>query len=107
MIKEIQRVKEVKELTSKPFGINILSSGQNPDVQLELMLKVLYKEKVQVSVVAFDSKEVPEEVIKDLKAHGVIVVYHPISITPDIAKKAEKAGTDIYFVIPTKFIKIV
>ena len=32
MRKEIQKV---KELTSKPFGINIFHSGQNPDVQLE------------------------------------------------------------------------
>jgi len=31
----------------------------------------------------FDSKEEREEVIKDLKAHGMTVVYRPISITPD------------------------
>ena len=52
MRKEIQKV---KELTSKPFGINIFHSGQNPDVQLELMLKVVYEEKVPVAVVVHDS----------------------------------------------------
>ena len=41
-------IRKVKELTSKPFGINIFHSGQNPDVQLELMLKVVYEEKVPV-----------------------------------------------------------
>ena len=92
MRKEIQKV---KELTSKPFGINILHSGQNPDVQLELMLKVVYEEKVPVAVVVHDSQEVAEDTIKELKAHGVTVVYRQISITPDIARKAEKAGADI------------
>jgi len=50
MRREIQKV---KELTSKVFGINILSSKQNPDVQLELMLKVVYEEKVPAAVVVF------------------------------------------------------
>ena len=92
MRKEIQKV---KELTSKPFGINILHSGKNPDEQLELMLKVVYEEKVPVAVVVLDSQEVAEDTIKDLKAHGVTVVYRQITITPEIAKKAEKAGADI------------
>ena len=90
-----KEIKKVKELTSKPFGINILHSGQNPDVQLELMLKVVYEEKVPVAVVVYDSQEIAEDTIKDLKAHGVTVVYRQISITPDIARKAEKAGADI------------
>ena len=54
-----KEIKKVKELTSKPFGINIFLyfySGQNPDVQLELMLKVVYEEKVPVAVVAHDGK---------------------------------------------------
>ena len=92
MRKEIQKV---KELTSKPFGINILHSGQNPDKQLELMLKVVYEEKVPVAVVVIDSQEIAEDTIKDLKAHGVTVVYRQITITPEIAKKAEQSGADI------------
>ena len=92
MRKEIQKV---KELTSKPFGINIFHSGQNPDVQVELMLKVVYEEKVPVAVVVHDGQEIAEDIIKELKAHDVTVVYRQISITPDIARKAEKAGADI------------
>ena len=30
-----------------------------------------------------------------MKAHGITIVYRKLSITPDIAKKAEKAGVDI------------
>ena len=92
MRKEIQKV---KELTSKPFGINILPSNQKPDKQLELMLKVVYEEKVPVAVVVYDSQDIAEDIIKELKAHDVTVVYRQISITPDIARKAEKAGADI------------
>ena len=90
-----EEIKKVKELTSKPFGVNILHSGQNPDVQLQLMLKVVYEEKVPIAVVVYDGTDIPEDTIKDLKAHNVTVVYRQISITPDIAKKAEKAGADI------------
>ena len=92
MKKEIQKV---KELTSKPFGINIFHSGQNPDVQLELLLKVVYEEKVPVAIVAHDGPDIAEDIIKELKAHGVTVVYRQITVTPDIARKAEKAGADI------------
>ena len=88
-------IRKVKELTSKPFGINIFHSGQNPDVQLELMLKVVYEEKVPVGVVVHDGPEVAEDIIKELKAHGVTVVYRQITVTPDNAIKAEKAGADI------------
>ena len=88
-------IRKVKELTSKPFGINIFHSGQNPDVQLELMLKVVYEEKVPVGVVVHDGPEVAEDIIKELKAHGVTVVYRQITVTPQIAKKAEEAGADI------------
>ena len=72
-----KEIKKVKELTSKPFGINILHSGQNPDVQLELMLKVIYEEKNPFAVVVHYSQEITEDTIKDLKAHGVTVVYIP------------------------------
>ena len=90
-----EEIRKVKELTSKPFGINILHSGQNPDIQLQLMLKVVYEEKVPVAVVVHDGSEIAEDTIKELKANNVTVVYRQISISPDNAKKAEKAGADI------------
>ena len=92
MRKEIQKV---KELTSKPFGINIFHSEQNPDIQLQLMLKVVYEEKVPVAVVVHMGPDAAEDIITELKAHGVTVVFRHISITPDLARKAEKAGADI------------
>jgi len=88
-------IRKVKELTSKPFGINIFHSGQNPDVQLQLMLKVVYEEKVPVAVVAHDGPEIAEDIIKEVKAHGMTVVYRHLNLNPDFARKAEKAGADI------------
>ena len=90
-----QEIRKVKELTSKPFGINIFHSGQNPDIQLQLMLKVVYEEKVPVAVVVHDGPDIAEDIVKELKSHEITVVYRQISITPEIAKKAEKAGADI------------
>ena len=52
------------------------------------MLKVVYEEKVPVAVVVLDSQEVAEDTIKDLKSHGVTVIYRQITVTPDNARKA-------------------
>ena len=90
-----KEIKKVKELTSKPFGINVLLSEKKPDIQLQHTLKVLYEEKVPVAVVVHFGPDAAEDLIKELKAHGVTVVIRYISITPDLAKKAEKAGADI------------
>ena len=90
-----KEIRKVKELTSKPFGMNLLPLGKNRDTKLELMIKLIYEEKVPVAVLVYDGKDIPEDIIKDLKAHNVTVVYRPITITPDNAKKAEQAGVDI------------
>ena len=50
-----QEIKKVKELTSKPFGVNILASGKDPKNQLQLLLNVVYEEKVPVGMVYYDS----------------------------------------------------
>ena len=88
-------IKKVKELISKPFDINVYYSGQNPELQVKLMLKVIYEEKVPVAVVAHDGHKIAEDLIKELKAHGVTVVYRHLNLNPDFARKAEKAGADI------------
>ena len=90
-----EEIRKVKKLTSKPFGINIFHSGQNPDIQVQLLEKVIYEEKVPVAVVVPIGPDVSEDIITDLKAHGVTVVFRHISITPELARKAEKAGADI------------
>ena len=90
-----EEIRKVKKLTSKPFGINMFHSGQNPDIQIQLMEKVVYEEKVPVAVVVHDGPDIAEDIITEMKAHGVTVVFRHISITPELARKAEKAGADI------------
>jgi enoyl-[acyl-carrier protein] reductase II len=46
-------------------------------------------------VVVHDGPDIAEDIVKELKSHEITVVYRQISITPEIAKKAEKAGADI------------
>ena len=36
-------IRKVKELTSKPFGVNLFHSGQNPDILIQLLLRVLFE----------------------------------------------------------------
>ena len=61
----------MKELTSKPFGVNILKSGKNADNQL--LLIIVYEEKVPVVMIYYDAPKIAEDTIKDLKAHNVTV----------------------------------
>ena len=89
-----QEIIKVKELTSKPFGVNLFHSEQNPDMQLQLLLNVVYEEKVPVAVIYHDNPDIAEDIIKDLKAHGVTVVYRHLNFNPDFTRKAEKAGAD-------------
>ena len=49
------------------------------------MLKVVYEEKVPVAVVVYDGQDICENTIKDLKSHGVTVIYSQITVTPDNA----------------------
>ena len=53
------------------------------------MLKVVYDEKVPVAVVVHEGPEIALDIIKDMKVHGVTIVYRQFSITPDTSKKAE------------------
>ena len=36
-------IRKVKELASKPFGVNLFHSGQNPDIQIQIFLKTLFE----------------------------------------------------------------
>jgi enoyl-[acyl-carrier protein] reductase II len=58
-------------------------------------LKVVYEEKVPVAVVIDFGPDAAEDIITELKAHGLTVVFRHISISPDLARKAEKIGADI------------
>lgn len=71
-------IKKVKELTSKPFGINIIVTDKKPDVQLELMLKVVYEEKVPVAVVVYNGPRTPRPPASETPATSLASVNQNI-----------------------------
>ena len=52
------------------------------------MLKVVIEEKTPVAIIYHDAPEIAEDLIKDLKVHGVTVVYRHLNYTIDFARKA-------------------
>ena len=87
-----QEIKKVRELTDKPFSVNVLPAEGIEDVFTPPMLKVIYEEKVPV--VTFVGA-VHENMFKELKEHGIKIVYRSLNPSPENAKAAEAAGADI------------
>lgn len=88
-----REIKKVRELTDKPFAVNLLPNPDGEDIFTPPMLKVVYEEKAPVVVV---TSEPDEALFKDLKAHGVKIINRPLNPTPENAKKAEACGADIF-----------
>jgi len=83
-------IKKCRQLTNKPFGVNItlLPVGVPPDY--EGIVKVILEEGVKVVETA---GRAPDTVIKPLKAAGVIVIHKCVAIRH--ALSAAKAGADM------------
>ena len=72
--------------------MNVLPIQNREDIYTPPMLKVIYEEKVPV--VTFVGE--PDAVMfKELKSHGMKIVYRSLNPSPENAAVAEKAGADI------------
>ena len=80
-----QQVREVKKLTDKPFGVNIML--MNPES--EKVAKVIVEEGVKVVTTGAGS---PEKYMADWKAAGVKVI--PVVASVALAKRMESCGAD-------------
>lgn len=87
------QIKKVRELTSKPFGVNIML-GSAIDPFTEATLKILKEERPSF-VLVLPMGPMNADVITDLKEWGIHIVVRPISPTVDNMKEAEAAGADI------------
>ena len=85
-------IRKVRELTDKPFSVNVLPVENGPDVFTQPMLKVIYEEKVPV--VTFVG-EPNAAMFREFKEHGITIVYRSLNPSPANAKAAEEAGADI------------
>lgn len=87
-----KEIRKVRELTDKPFSVNVLPIQNGTDVYTPPMLKVIYEEKVPV--VTFVG-EPDAAMFKEFKEHGIKIVYRSLNPSPENAKAAEDAGADI------------
>ncbi len=83
-------IKKCRALTKKPFGVNItlLPVGVPPD--FEGIVRVIIEEGVKVVETAGRS---PDEIIRPLKAAGVVVIHKCVAIRH--ALSAARAGADM------------
>ncbi len=82
-------IKKTKELTDKPFAINILVPGPGEEEFSEACLEVAIEEEVPVAIV---SQGNPEVYTERLKEAGMKVLHVVSNIRH--AEKAEEAGVD-------------
>ncbi len=80
-----EEIKKTRNLTDKPFGVNLLM--QNPNVAE--LAKVVIKEKVPI---VFAGGGNPLPLIPHLKRVGIKII--PVVPFPRLAKKMEDSGTD-------------
>ena len=86
-------IRKVRKLTGKPFSVNVLPSD-NPenDIYTPPMMKVIYEEKVPVVTYV---GIIRPQLFKEIKAHGIKLIFGSLNPNPEEAKEAEKLGADI------------
>lgn len=84
---------KTKQLTDKPFGIDIFPKGDDPVGYSQAIIQVMKEENVKIMVYA-GTQCTPEEV-KQYKEEGFTVIYRDINPTIRAAIAAEEAGADI------------
>jgi len=80
-----KEINKVRELTDKPFGVNIISLSP----WIEQILDVLIEEKVKVATYGTGN---PKRIIQRLKPGGVM--SFPVVPSPETAKRAQNDGAD-------------
>ena len=91
-------IRKVRELTDKPFSVNVLPMSNGVDVFTPPMFKVIFEEKVPVVTYVGD---VNKELFDEIKSHGIKIVYRSLNPSPAEAEFAEECGADI--VVATGF----
>lgn len=90
-----KEVRKTKELTCRPFGINLLPSSEN-DVWTPPLLSMIKEEKVHAVVyTGYKNGEVIPALFDELKDAGINIIYRAINPTSENTRQAEAAGADI------------
>ena len=93
-----QAVRKVKDLTDKPFGVNLSLFPALRPIDNNLYVEVILEEGI--SVVETSGHRPPEDLLARLKARGVKTMHKCVSIRH--ALSAQKAGVDAVTVFGTE-----
>lgn len=88
-------IRKTRELTSNSFGLNIISSGEERDKDNPFyneLLRVAFEENIKYFAIVGEANKVLFDKIKE---HNGVIIYRPITPTPEIMKVAEKMGADL------------
>ncbi len=90
-----EEIKKLKGLTDRPFAVNLnLFPGMRPIDNREYM-EVIFQEGIKI--VETSGHRAPEELVKDLKAHGVKLMHKCVGVR--YALKAQSIGVDAVTVL--------
>jgi len=85
-----EAVRRVRELTDRPFGVNLSLFPALRPIDNELYVEVILEEKVPV--VETSGRRPPEDLLARLKAAGVVTMHKCVSVRH--ALSAQRAGVD-------------
>jgi NAD(P)H-dependent flavin oxidoreductase YrpB (nitropropane dioxygenase family) len=93
-----QAVRKVRELTDKPFGVNLSLFPAMRPIDNELYADVILQE--HIPIVETSGHRPPEDLLARLKAGGVKTMHKCVSVRH--ALSAQKAGVDVVTVFGTE-----
>ncbi|MDO8956126.1 MAG: nitronate monooxygenase [Deltaproteobacteria bacterium] len=90
-----QEVKKLKGMTDKPFAVNLSLFPALRPIDNREYLEVIFEEGIKI--VETSGHKAPDELAKDLKAHGVTLIHKCVGVR--YALKAESIGADVVTVV--------
>ncbi|SQI91211.1 dehydrogenase [Klebsiella oxytoca] len=90
-----EEIRKTKQLTEKPFGVNLIPSPDN-DIWTPPILQVIKEEGVSAVVyTGYGEGAIIPSLFNELKQAGIAIIYRDINPTPENTRLAEEAGADI------------
>lgn len=91
----VDALKKIKDLTDKPFAVNLNMFPARERMDNNMYLDAM--EKQGVSIVETSGHRAPEDLIEQIKAAGMTLIHKCVG--PRYAKKAESIGADAVTVV--------
>jgi len=90
-----QEVKKLKGMTDRPFAVNLSFFPATRPIDNREYLEVIFDERIKI--VETSGHKAPDELAKDIKEHGVILVHKCVGVR--YALKAQAIGADAVTVV--------